>query len=129
MEFTSETHRAILKEGGILDVYQLARKELRVTSSNASGGVDVAILDEEHASGSAKKMLVFANRTPTFTATYAGNREWNLDIDCGCQRWDGVKSSRELSQALSNCGFCVEVRRKLMTFCRKHKYNHSIRHY
>ena len=129
MEYTSGTHKAVLEEGGILNVYTLARKEVRVTSSNASGGIAVSIVDEEHASGSLKEVLVHANRSPAFTATYAGNREWNLDIDCGCLRKDCVLPTKELTAALSKCGFCAEVRRKLLTFCRKHKYDYSIRHY
>lgn len=40
-----------------------------------------------------------------FTATYAGDDEWDTDVNCGVMRWFGTKSNREIRAALRKCGF------------------------
>ena len=40
-----------------------------------------------------------------FIATYAGEREYNVDCNAGCQRWNGTQTGRQVCAALRKCGF------------------------
>jgi len=127
-EYLSETHKAVVSNDGVLKVWQLAPKELRITRSTPDGGLDFTIVNSENADPSDKRMLEAMNRAPLFAAGYAGNSEWNLDLDCGFQRWRGVKTSKQLSEALSNCGFDPETKKQITSACRKHKVDYVPRY-
>jgi hypothetical protein len=40
-----------------------------------------------------------------FVATYAGERQYNVDCNAGFQRWNGTQTSRQVCKALRRCGF------------------------
>jgi hypothetical protein len=128
-EFVSETHKATINDGGLLVVWQLSPREVRVTKSTPDGGVDVSIINEKSVKDtSTAKLLQAMSRMPTFAAGYAGGKEWNVDLDCGFQRWRGVKPTKDLSKALTNCGFSPRVKKKIMTECHKHKVDYVPRY-
>lgn len=128
MEFVSETHKAIIDGEGLLVVWQLSPRQLRITSSTPDAGVSVDIVDEMTADYSTKKLLEGLSKMPAFAAGWAGNSEWNTDIDCGFQRWRGVQDTKSVSKALTNCGFDKDTKRKIMTECRKHKVDYVPRY-
>lgn len=127
MEFISKTHKAIISGDGLLRVDQLAPHELRVTQSTPDG-IKVDILDKNTATGPELRMLRAMEGMPTFAAGYAGDGEWNADINCGFQRWRGVKPTKDLSKALSNCGFDAKTKKKIMAECKKHKVDYVPRY-
>jgi hypothetical protein len=49
---------------------------------------------------------------PYFTARYIPKYgEFDVDIDCGAQRWEGPKTIEEVQEALEKCGiFKSEVK-------------------
>jgi hypothetical protein len=123
-EYLSETHRAVVGDNGLLTVWPRAPRELRVTSSTPDGGLDTTFVNSENADPSHKKLLEGLNRAPLFAAGYAGSSEWNLDIDCGFQRWRGTKTSKQFSDALSKCGFDAATKKQITTTCRKHRVDY-----
>jgi len=122
-EFISETHKATIDDEGLLRVDQLTPRQLRVEQHSAEG-VMVDILDAKTATGPEWRMLRAMSRHPIFAAGYCGESEWTADIDCGMQRWRGSKTSKEMSKALSNCGFDTKTKKEIMAECRKHKCDH-----
>lgn len=129
MEFVSETHKATISDEGLLVVWQLAPREVRITSSTPDGGIGVSIVDEKTAGDhSTKRLLQAMSKMPAFAAGYSGESEWNVDLDCGFQRWRGVKPTRDLSKALTNCGFSPEIKKKIMAECQKHKVDYVPRY-
>lgn len=58
---------------------------------------------------------VFGGANPsTFDAEYEGDDKWDVDLDCGAQRWRGIKTTAEVRKALKNCGFNPFTIRALM---------------
>jgi len=43
--------------------------------------------------------------SPLFRAAYEGDGQWDIDLDCGFQRWNGPKEDHEVAGALLRCGF------------------------
>lgn len=128
MEFVSKTHTATIDNEGLLVVRQLGPRQLEVTKSTTDGGISVDILDQDNASGHELRMLRAMEGMPTFAAGYAGDDGWNADIDCGMQRWRGVKPTKDLSKALSNCGFDAKTKKKILSECKKHKVDYVPRY-
>ena len=121
MEFKSETHKATISSDGLLKVMLITPRQLRVTQSMPNGGVMVTIIDKGNATGLDKKLLAAKDNSPTFVAGYSGESEWTVDIDCGAQRWRGVKTSKEMSAALTQCGFDEPTKKLIFAECHKHK--------
>jgi len=44
-------------------------------------------------------------KSPILAATWAGDRAVNVDLDCGAQRWNGVKTMIWLRKGLIEIGF------------------------
>jgi hypothetical protein len=42
---------------------------------------------------------------PLLAAAYQGNSLWEVDVDCGAQRWHGHQSSQAVATALRRLGF------------------------
>lgn len=104
MELTSETHRLTLFENaGEFDVFELAKKQLHVTEVRDGRVVRDEV--EAQPDEAAKKLLAYANSVPLFTANFAGDGRFNIDLDVGFQRWNGTKSERQVRDALRKCGF------------------------
>jgi hypothetical protein len=128
MEFVSETHKAIISNEGLLKVVQLAPHQLRITRYSDKG-VQVDIVDKNsNVDGATRSLLGAMSETPVFVAGWAGNSEWNVDLDCGFQRWRGVKPTKSLSKALTNCGFDTSTKKQIMSECRKHKVDYVPRY-
>ena len=52
---------------------------------------------------------------PLFTATYSPrDREFDVDLDCGAQRWRGPQSVAAVRKALARCGVAREAARKVV---------------
>lgn len=128
LEFTSETHRAELADDGLLRVFALAERELRQTVVNTDG-VRVDILSFETTQDpSTRKLLSAMSRMPWFAATYSqSDKAWWCDVDCGFQRWSGMKPGSTIIRALAKAGFGIGVRRKLMSTARKFDWGYCPR--
>lgn len=128
MEFISETHKATINEG-LLVVRQVTPREVRVTKSAPGGGIDVEIATAQTTEDpTTKSLLEGLARMPTFAAGYAGDQEWNVDLEAGFGRWRGVKPSKDLSFALTKCGFDAATKKKIMSECRKHPVDYVPRY-
>jgi hypothetical protein len=124
MEFMSETHKSVVRDDGLLKVFSIAPRRFTIQHYLPDGGVTMEWVTAENAvTDSDKRLLMNMNRMPLFAATYAGGSEWHLDLDCGAQRWIGVKKTGAVSSALSKCGFDLETTKKILAECRKHKWD------
>jgi hypothetical protein len=57
---------------------------------------------------------------PLFRANNAGSGKYNIDLDCGAQRWNGIKPRRDVVKALRRCGFSLDDVRKMLVRLRGH---------
>lgn len=127
-EYLSETHRAVIDDEGLLKVWPVKPRELRLTKSTPDGGLAVAFVNGQAPDSPEKKLFEAMNRFPLYVAGYAGSSKWHLDVDCGFQRWRGIKTSRQVSDALSKCGFDSEAKKTIMSLCRKHRVDYVPRY-
>jgi hypothetical protein len=58
-------------------------------------------------------------RYALFRANYAGDRHYNVDLDCGAQRWNGTQTSAAVSKALRKCGFDSIQVKSILAMARK----------
>jgi len=103
-EFKSIKYVAIVSDDGLITVRN-GPKVLHVTEFKPDGGVDLTWKTAENSTGADLKLLRAMDRMPVFMATWAGNKRWNVDIDCGFQRFNGTKPHGQLVKALENCDF------------------------
>jgi len=129
-EFMSEKYRAVISDDGLLTVRN-GPPVLRETTFLPDGGVDVKFLTQEDApTKGVRDLLAYKARSPVFVACWAGNRQWNVDIDCGMQRFNGVKSNGELVKALKNCGFSKTQIDSMLKECKtSKKWDYCPHHY
>jgi hypothetical protein len=103
MELTSETHRLTQTENtGEFEVWPVEKRQLHVTEYRDGRKVREEVDPPDEAT---KTLLAHANSVPLFAANFAGDGRFNIDLDCGFQRWSGTKSEREVRSALRKCGF------------------------
>jgi len=128
MKFTSDTHRAVCTEDGLLRVWRIIERVVTETTYEKGKPLDPSS-DRLHTLSSTsdplvKDLLEGLERTPTFAATYAGGEEFNIDAEAGFQRWQGMKTKKEVKAALKVCGFDTTQAQKLVTKAKKtvHKY-------
>jgi hypothetical protein len=119
-EFRSEKYVATVSDDGLITVRN-GPKVLRETKFTPDGGVDVTLKTAENSTGADLKLLRALDRMPVFQATWAGNRQWNVDIDCGFQRFNGTKPHGQLVKALENCGFDQEQIKEIVVLGKKAK--------
>jgi hypothetical protein len=112
----SGIYRASINEGTLF-VYNGAPK-LHITKMTPEG-VTTQVVGENNARPSELALLCARKGAPVFIATWAGNRQWNVDIDCGAQRFNGVKPHGQLIKALENCHFDNEQIKEIVTLCKK----------
>jgi hypothetical protein len=118
-EFLSEKYRAVVNDDGLLTVRN-GPPVLQKTKFFPDGGVDVQFVTQENAvEDSDKKFLAAKAGAPVFLACHAGGQDWNVDIDCGMQRFNGIKSGKELRIALKNCGFGKAQIDLILKLCKK----------
>jgi hypothetical protein len=56
-----------------------------------------------------------ASIMPFFTATYSRKgREFNVDLDCGAQRWAGPQTAAAVRKALAKCGVARDLSRRIV---------------
>lgn len=110
----------LVESDGTLRCFSLSPRELRVTRFAPDGGVDVTLLNSQVAKDPAdKKLLDWMDRTPVFAAAYRGDKEWEVDLDAGFQRWRGYKSERDVVKALRNCGLTTAEVKEIKMECHK----------
>ena len=65
-----------------------------------------------------------ADVLPFFTATYSPtDAAFNVDLDCGAQRWRGPQSVAAVRKALGRCGVAREAARKVVAEAVKARSN------
>jgi hypothetical protein len=62
-----------------------------------------------------------------WTANWSG-QQWNLDLDCGCQRFNGVTTTTRVKEALQVAGVEADDIKKIISLAKKHKYFSVARH-
>lgn len=93
-DIQSETHVLKWREWGF-DVHALAPRQMRTVEYRGGGKVvDKTEVAPPQFQGS-----------PLFRAAYEGDGRWDIDLDCGFQRWNGPQSSKAVADALRKCGF------------------------
>ena len=56
-----------------------------------------------------------ASVPPLFTATYSlKDGDFDVDLDCGAQRWAGSQGATEVRKALVRCGVTAEVAKRFI---------------
>lgn len=118
-EFTSEKYRATVSEDGLLTVTN-GPPVLHIVHFAPGGIASEQYVTRETATTQADRDLLAAKAgAPVFVACRAGGEDWNVDIDCGMQRFNGVKPSKELRKALKNCGFSKAQVDTMLKICKK----------
>jgi hypothetical protein len=117
MEFISDRYCAIVREG-MVSVTSLTPDEVRETTFLPDGGIDVKIHTKDTSDKSIRKLLYARSRRSVFSACWAGGKNWNVDMDCGAQRFNGTKPENELKKAFHNCGFTWEQTKQIIADCK-----------
>jgi hypothetical protein len=122
---TSESHRAYVDDDGLLRVYSAKSGVLVETTFERSDvpdlpvcGVQRRITSETAASPAEKNLAAYFARTPVFQAVFTGKR-WEVDCDCGAQRWAGTMTRRRIAAALQRAGFSAVQARTLLDEVKK----------
>jgi hypothetical protein len=53
-----------------------------------------------------------------WTANWSGS-DWNLDLDCGCQRFNGVTTTKRVKEALAAAGLEAGDIKKIVSLAKK----------
>ena len=125
-ETTDGTFIAKVHPDGLLQVFAKARSltKLRAGPEGVSQEeVDLSNVDNE----SDRKLLEGLNRMPMISATYAGDRVWNCDVDAGFQRLRVARTGTTISCTMKKWGFKKEVITRVLSLCRKHKWDYCPR--
>jgi hypothetical protein len=113
MEIISETHRLTQDDcTGEFEVWPVEERHLHITEYR--NGVKVRDETETKPDAATTKLLEHANSVPLFAASFAGDGFFNIDLDCGFQRWSGTKSESEVRTALRQCGFSLKEARTVI---------------
>jgi len=56
-----------------------------------------------------------------WTANWSGSH-WNLDLDCGCQRFNGVTTTRRINEALKVAGLEAADMKAVVSLAKKRKH-------
>lgn len=56
-----------------------------------------------------------------WTANWSGSN-WNLDLDCGCQRFNGVTTTKRIEEALAVAGLGVAEVKAVVSLAKKKKH-------
>jgi hypothetical protein len=116
-EFKSDQYKAVVQDDGLLTVTNGPRTLRETTFKDGVISVDL-ITQETAPDASYQRLLSRMNQMPVFSACWAGNRRWNVDIDCGMSRFNGVKPHGQLVKALKNCMFDQEQIDEIITLCK-----------
>ena len=126
-EFESSKYHAIVGDNGTLTVRNGPRV-LRETTISKNGRLRVKKITQKTAPDeSTRQLLANMNRMPVFCACWGGGHKWHVDIDCGFQRFNGVKANSEVLKALENCMFDQEQIDEIVALCKETKHKHCPR--
>ena len=118
-EYVSAKYRATVRDDGLLTVTN-GPPVLHVVHFAPDGIASEKFVTRETATTQADRDLLAAKAgAPVFLACRAEGKDWNVDIDCGMQRFNGVKSISQLRTALKNCGFSKAQIDGMLKLCRK----------
>lgn len=62
-----------------------------------------------------------------WTANWGGGH-WNLDLDCGAQRFNGVTTTKRIKEALVVAGLNPDEIKTVVRAAKKHEYSYVGRH-
>lgn len=125
-EFQSDKYKAVVQDDGLL-VVRNGPRVLRETKF-INGGIDVTLHDSKtETDPSMKKLLTQMDRMPVFSACWAGDRHWHVDIDCGMSRFNGTKPHGQVIKALENCQFDKEQIKEIVSLCKTNKWDYCPR--
>jgi hypothetical protein len=62
-----------------------------------------------------------------WTANWNG-ADWNLDLDCGAQRFNGVTTTKRVKEALVVAGLSAADIKAVVSAAKKHKHAYAGRH-
>lgn len=62
-----------------------------------------------------------------WTANWGG-ANWNLDLDCGCQRFNGVTTTLHVKSALRTAGLSDSEIKRVVSAAKKHEHFSVARH-
>jgi len=115
--YTSDTHRAELRQDGFLAVY--SHRGPMVVETTWKDGEVVETTSTAEDGGAAGELAAAMAKTPVFAATAVDDEqgEFWLDIDAGFQRWSGMKPEHELREALAKCGFAKHEIEAMIATC------------
>lgn len=119
-EYRNNKFIVSVDDGGVITARSLAEPVLRQTRSTPDGGIVVTDITLENAGVDDRALLLAKKRASLFYATYAEPGWWNCDIDCGMQRWHGLKPTKDLSLALANCELDKEEIKSVLKKAKKH---------
>lgn len=63
-----------------------------------------------------------------WTANWSGS-QWNLDLDCGCQRFNGVTTTKRIKEALTVAGLSDAEVKVVISLAKKKKHSSVGRRY
>jgi len=115
--YTSDTHRAELRQDGLLAVY--SHRGPVVVETTFEDGEATEKVATAADGGSLGELAAAMAKTPVFAATAAEDDPgwYHLDIDAGFQRWAGMKEEPELRTALSQCNFADDEIEAMIAVC------------
>ena len=127
MDITSNTHRLTLDDcTGEFEIWPIEERQLHVTEYR--NGVKVRDETEGRPDAATTKLLEYANSVPLFAASFAGDGFFNIDLDCGFQRWNGMKPESEVRTALRRCGFSLREARAVISAAKVEEHSYVRRH-
>jgi hypothetical protein len=62
-----------------------------------------------------------------WTANWSGS-DWNLDLDCGCQRFNGVTTTKRIKEALATAGLETAEIKAVVSLAKKKRHFSVGRH-
>jgi len=114
-KFESKTHRCDQLMNGEFYIYRLAEMMLSKTTYTAEGTTTEVIPISDIPS------LRPMQYVPFFVGNYAGDGRYNIDMDCGAQRWNGTKTGKAVGLALRVCKFDAQQIGDILHAARKGK--------
>ena len=114
----SKTHRAMLSDDGVVNVYQIAKHCVEETTFD-SGKPTIVQFTVDNAPDSLRKLLEWYDKTPVLRFA-ADTVEWmfHVDVEAGPSRWQGTKPEKAMKKLLKSYGFDKQTAREILEFCK-----------
>jgi hypothetical protein len=125
-EFKSDKYLAAVTHNGLLTVTNGPPVLHKTTYKNGVESQEEVNLENVTDSVD-RRLLEYRRSAPVFEATWAGHCQWNVDLDCGFQRYNGIKTNGEVKKALKNCHFDKEQIDEIVALCKKAKWDYCPR--